>query len=460
MKKLLSLILVISMFVSSCILFTGCDKVKLKDIESKPYETITVATQKTFSQFFTDDAKISKTIKQAMYKGATTVSFESKALLEDIGIKKISDTVYTDISNKKTAHDIFVNYYDENLSARLFADKNGIIINSEDILNNKNAYGIYPETLASKFKTSVFASTLFEGQNLDEIEDVLEQFRDVYKEAFENDEENEKEEFIKLTGLLKQEFAEEEIDKNDYIVIKYTINNQTIKAVFDEYKNDLIESTSDINNVINDLDESADIDLTVKSYLNKKTALYEKTVISGSLTQNDIKCDINCNITYGADKITFDFKAEADGDEATITATLSKETTDASVKYALDLTIGENGVSKEFKPFTYTYTKANGDFVIDIDLRKVVDDEEALITVSGTLKTSATDAEITVKSVKYNDTTISFDLTCKFEPNKSMPETPSEAKDIVNLTEDDLVSIMEGIQNSKLGKAIEKSMET
>ena len=53
----------------------------------------------------------------------------AKSLLKDIGIKKISDTVYSDVPNKKTAHDIFVNYYDENLSARLFADKNGIIIN-------------------------------------------------------------------------------------------------------------------------------------------------------------------------------------------------------------------------------------------------------------------------------------------------------------------------------------------
>ncbi len=459
MKKLLSILLVISMFVSSCILFTGCDKVKLKDIESKPYETITVATQKTMAQFFTDDTKIGKTIKQTMYKGATTVSFESKSLLDEIGIKKISDTVYSDVPNKKTAHDILVNYYDENLSARLFVDKNGILINSEDILNNKNTYGIFPETLASKFKTSVFASTLFEGQNLDEIVDILEEFRDVYKEAFENNEENEKAEFIKITNLLKQQIFEEEIDKNDYIVIKYEISNSTLKSIYDEYKNDLIEEAPGFNDPFAELDESAEIYLSVKSYLNKKTALYDKTVISGFITQDKTNSIINACITYAADKMTFDFSVVSGKDEASLKSVLNKEITDSTVKYVMDMTVRENDVSKEIKPFTYTYTKESGDFTVDLDLRDLVDDKEALITLSGNLKNSAEDAEITIKSIKYDLTTIFFDLTFKFEPNKSMPETPAEAKDVIDLTEDDLMNIMEGIQNSKLGKAIEKSLD-
>ena len=99
----------------------------------------------------------------------------------------------------------------------------------------------------------------------------------------------------------------------------------------------------------------------------------------------------------------------------------------------MDMTVRENDVSKEIKPFTYTYNKESGEFTISLDLRDLVDDKEALITLSGNLKNSAEDAEITFKSIKYDLTTIFFDLTFKFEPNKSMPETPSEAKDILGV---------------------------
>lgn len=458
MKKLLSVLLVVCMLISTCVLFTSCAKVNVKDVEKNPYETITEASIKTMAQFFTDDANISEAINKTMANGAVTVSLESKTLLGEMGINKISDTIYMNAADKKFVNDIFVNYNDQDLTARLFIDKNGILINSEDIINNKNTYGIYPETLAQKFKTSVLASTVFAGQDLDEIENTLEQFRDAYKEAFEKDVDA-KEEFNKLAGLLKQEISEEEIDKNDYVVISYTISNETIKAVLNAYKSDMVENATDIDEMIKELDDSAVIDLTVKSYLNKKTALFDLQTISGFITSKlgddvESKADINVDVTYGANSININFKGINDDDEYKASAILTKEATDSTVKYALALSVSENDVTKAIKPFTYTYTRESGDFIIDLDLSDIVDDESALIAIQGNVKGTADSTEIAIKSVKYDEVTLSLNLTVKFDATAQMPETPSDVKDAVDLTEDDLTNILNGIQGGKLGSAL------
>ena len=137
------------------------------------------------AEFLTDDANIKRAIGGTLKNGVATISLESKSLLGDAGINKISDTIYFDAQNKKYINDITVNLKDQDIAGRFFVDKNGILISSEDVLNNKNTYGIYPETLAQKFKTSTIASTIFAGQNHDEIQDMLNKFKEAYKEVFE-----------------------------------------------------------------------------------------------------------------------------------------------------------------------------------------------------------------------------------------------------------------------------------
>ncbi len=459
MKKLLSVLLVVCMLISTCVLFTSCAKVNVKDVEKNPYQTITEASMKTTAQFFTDDANISKAINKTSKNGAITISLESKTLLGEIGINKISDTIYMNTENQKYVNDIFVNYNNQDLAARLFIDKDGILINSEDILNNANTYGIYPETLAQKFKTSVWATTVFAGQNLDEIVESLEEFRDSYKKVFENEVDVEAE-FIKITGLLNQQLSEEKIDKNKYIVISYTISNQTIKAVLNEYKDDFKDADLDVNDLIEEIDDNAIIDLTVNRYLNKKTGLFDLDTINGSITAKtdgeNSKADIEANITYGTNSINFNLKGINGDDEYKASAILTKENTDATVKYSLTVSTSENDEKTEKNPFTYTYTKESGDFTLEVDLDgfEIADDINGKITIAGNVKGTDDTAEIAIKSIKHEDITLSLDFTVKFDSKATMPEKPTDAKDVIDMTEDDLTNVLNGIQTSKLGKAL------
>lgn len=466
MKKLLSILLVISMLITTCVLFTSCNKVTIKNVENKPYETLNNAYKDAMAEFLTDDANIKRAIGGTLKNGAATISLESKSLLGDAGINKISDTIYFDAQNKKYVNDITVNLKDQDIAGRFFVDKNGILISSEDVLNNKNTYGIYPETLAQKFKTSTIASTIFAGQNHDEIQDMLNKFKEAYKEVFEAEETNIEAEFNKLAGLLKQTFTEEKIEKTNYIVATYTISNATVTDLLNAYKDDINKiaeasgEEGDISDLIKDMNESLDFDFAIKVYINAKTALIEKNTISGVLTNKEddenVTGTINGEITFAPQAINVKLEAKntSTDESAKFEAVINKTVDGSTVKFDVNIKVSEDDISKEMNPYTYTFNKDSGDFTIKLDLSDIVDDEKAIIVVSGNIKSDNSGAEIVITSVKYDDTTINLNLSIKFEPNKQIPQAPSDVKDVVDMTEDDIMNIMNGITTSKLGKLL------
>ena len=56
--------------------------------------------------------------------------------------------------------------------------------------------------------------------------------------------------------------------------------------------------------------------------------------------------------------------------------------------------------------------------------------------------------------MKMPDITVKFNLTLGFKATAEIPQVPTDAKDIMDLTEDDWMEIMTEFQGSKLGSLI------
>ena len=116
MKKILSLLLVLCMIATSCVLFSSCAKVSTKDVEKDPQATLSEAIQNTSASFFTDEANANKVINEALKSGSISVLFESPDLLGGM-ITKISETIYLDGTNQKFVSDTNVTMNSSSKSA-------------------------------------------------------------------------------------------------------------------------------------------------------------------------------------------------------------------------------------------------------------------------------------------------------------------------------------------------------
>ena len=85
MKKIVSLLLALSMIVSMLISFTSCDAFTLEDIENDPFSALSDSLKESLLRFFDDDYGIDGIVSDALEHGSTEVSFSSELLGEVSG---------------------------------------------------------------------------------------------------------------------------------------------------------------------------------------------------------------------------------------------------------------------------------------------------------------------------------------------------------------------------------------
>ena len=464
MKKILSLVLVLCMLVTSCVLFSSCAKVNTKDIEKNPQATLNEAFENMSSDFFTDDADMGKVIKKALESGAVTLSFESEDLMGGM-LTKISETVYMNEKDKKIVSDTAVTMGGEELAARIFFDKSGIAINSEAILGSNKTLAIKLATLSEKLENSFLATMMeLEAEDMAEVKDTIEQIKIAYESGFEEDKKEAEKFANELYKLLGQTVSTETVELPDGKKVKcavasYSITNDTLEAflkkAYEKYAPDDADADEAVGEMLASLDEAIELNVTAKVYINQKTNKVVKMGIGGSVTAKEVDetATLALDLLFTDKEITVSLDVTDIEEPVSIDAKLTKEEADGTVTYKLSVDATSGSVTVNGINASYSYTKKTGDIALNLDIYND-GDERIAIELKGKITVTKDEAKIEFTSLKFADTTVAFKLTVGFKATAEIPEVPTDAKDVMDLTEEDWTEIMTEFQGSKLGSLI------
>lgn len=463
MKRILSLTLVLCMLVTVCLAFSSCfNKVSMKKVEEDPQATLNDAIQNTGNSFFTDESNAGKVFKEALKCGAFTVSFESEDLMGG-DITKIGETVYVDSENKKIVSDTNVTYQDQDLNARIFFDKNGVMLNSEAVFGSQKTYAINFASLAYNLDGSAFAELL---ASMDVDEEMMASLKEAFttlKNAMAKADVSEEEAKARVDAYLvalNQTVSEEKIENSKgketkHVVVAYTLNNQTLKALIDQIAKDTELDAEMKAELESAFEESVAINVSLKLYINAKTNSLTKVTLEGTLTDkgNNETVTVSANLSFSDTEIKLTFRATGMDEPISAEITLTKEDSKDSVVYRLAIDGSQGSVTVHLFNATYTYTKSSGNFALKADVYADENDRTEL-TVEGNIKVTEKEATMEINKLVTKDATVNFKLIISAKQISEIPAAPTDAKDIVSMTQGEWVDMINEFQQSTVGKLI------
>lgn len=488
MKKVLSFLLVLCMLASCCMAFTSCDGIDAKAVEKDPQTALDDATSNRMEEFLSDDAGMGKIIYEALKSGSLALDFEGGKDIwgKDIGI---NETLYFNQKKDKYVSDTTVKWDEESISARIFVDKNGIAFNSESILGNKDTLLINFSTLAEQFKNSALKDMMeISASDMAEVQKALDLLKEEYAKLFSEDSRKEAEEKFKelineIYALLEQTVSEEKLEKGDTtldcVTLTYNITNNTVKELLKKLKTEIEAVVQDqesivtvrhtLDEAIQSIDDTVDINMTLKVYLNKKNTMLEQISFNGTviLPQESMigsaasldKLSFNLDLTFDDNEITLTGDAKFGETKLNVNASLVKEIKDKKVSYKLTVNAGDGkGATVNFVNAEYIYDKRTGDLQISADIYGE-GSERTKISLAGSIEVTKSVAKLTFNKLQYSngndENTYQFKLSVTFTKSAVMPEIPENAKDIVTMTELEWDALGEDIsENSILGKLL------
>ncbi len=480
MKKLLSFILVLSMLAACLLVMSSCGKVSESDLKNNPYAVVDEAMDKSMSDFFSDEAGLGAVVKKASDKGKYTISFAGDDILGG-ELSKIVETIYFDKKNNAVVSDTEIVYNGKVLSALIYGQKDKLALESNTLFGSSAALLFDLKTFNEKFENSDLAELI--GVDKDDIKDVKELLNTLLDdEAFDVEANQEKIEKLcnELYAMMDQTVSTEKVKDPDgkeikCLVSKYTITNENLKKILKHVCDFLMEEMGDItlpdgnrdmseireefDEIIAELDEKLDVELKMSIYINSKSGALYKMSIDGTVTEKedfngegaDDVCRINSEMLFTDTEISFTACIEVGEEIVTADVLLKKEVDGKNVKYDLSAKVGSGSVEMNLLNATYEYKK-DGSITIDIKLPKELSAQgvPSNIILKGNVEIEKKSAEINFNSLKLGDESFDFDLSIKIETIDSIPQIPSDAKDIVDITDEEWAEIFEGIANSPL----------
>lgn len=464
MKKFLSLTLSLLVLMIACLSLASCgNTIDENTVKKDPQTAIMNAITNTSQAFYTDDAEINPIIAKALTGGSINVSFETQSLLGDL--TKISETLYMSEKEQRVVSDTLVTYSGKNYTGRLFLDENGVILSSETLLGSKKSLSLNLDSFFDRFADSELAAAI--GMNTSEVREALAEM----KAMFDNTEtETEmKAKLYEILAVLGQTVASGKTENQngdavDCVTVTYTLTNESLEALCDkivELYAETGENADDLalqlESAIAELNEMLTLDLDCILYIEMATGKLIKTEVSMDAQSLDSAADsiaadivILCSDT----EISLDAKLFEGGKSiGGANVTLKKTVEDTLYTYALTVNVTEDGKTEKLTDAAYTYDKKSGDIRITADIYS--DGEKVSFAVGGKILASKDTATIELNSITYGDFTVNFKLSFSFTANAEIPAVPTDAKDIVTLTSEELEIIMTEIQTSDLVKLIE-----
>ncbi|MBQ8416737.1 MAG: hypothetical protein IJX13_07590 [Clostridia bacterium] len=494
MKKILSLLLALTMLLTLGL--TSCSSpagegggeqgagIKLEDAVSKPNTVLNQALLNTGNEFFTDETGVDAVASEAMKGGSVSISFSGKTVLEGSGISKITETIYANSTAKKYVADTKIEMEKDaaldDLALRLFIDKDGIALQSEneEMLGINGTYKLNLESFINGFKQSPIKDMAgLDDAMAQETVDTLKEIKAFYDLLFTAPDtyEAEAEGNDVLKALIKTETKEE----NGSIVITLTINNQTLEAyyekladseqaaevydkimalyatlgAFEGYVGDMPSYEESHDFMINQMNAMT-INLTAKFSINAAKGTLTAFDLSGTIAPKEGGESVNMSLSFKAtdSAITVEAKASADEESFDIKFSVNKAVKDSTTTYTLALDLTQGG--EKITPFKikYAYTKSSGALALTLDAYNADIDETASMTLKGTVTANKDNAAIEFTSVTAEDVTVNFNLTVAFKKNATMPTVPANAKDLSKMSKAEWEALGESIGNSMLGQ--------
>ena len=515
MKKLLALLLVLSMVLVCSVALVSCNQPKdddddeqndaAKEEENKKVVTaadfdedatkaLGIALSNAMAQFFGDGAKAEKVLESALNGGSAQITFESDSLLGDV--TKISETLYMNANDKKAVSDTVVTYDGEDYSGRVFVTEKGLMFNSASVLGSDKTLALNVDTFFDSFASSAAAEYVFGGEVPEELDEILAEVKSIYDALLQESENNE--EFSKKFQQIHVDFDMAVTEEGDNIVVSYTFSNKTIQKAaydivdiaFDEMENNAAlkavlyeviavsgasidemrdELTAELDDVFADMDESVKINLASKVTIAKETSAIVAAELTGDCSNpkpeadDEItKFDVDLQLAFGAEEIAIKLDVVTDNvDETALGGELKVAKTDAKDTLTYDATVTayyvEDGVEElndEVLNATFTYDKASGDF--ELSAQAGVEDETVTFGLTGNYKVDEKTISLAINSVTANAYSVNFDLNIVVKAKDAMPETPGNALDVVALNKAQIEEIEAEIENSPLLKLIDK----
>ena len=466
MKRLLSVILVLTMLFSCTVAFSSCSKVGEKSFEEDAQGVIKDSLKTAYGAFFADESGMGEMASAAFRGGMMHLSLESETLLGEID--KIEETVYFDEETGRYVSDTAVTYAGETLSLRAELLDKVLTLSGETVFGSTQAYAVnFATMLADMDGSHLLAFLGMTSEAIAELKDQLSSLTDVLEEnALTEAEEvalvNE------MLALLRPTLAAEELDGQDCITVTYTIDNDTVYAAAKKWIEGTVKDETKRAEELASLDENvanADTNIlyTLKLSVAKKSGALVRAELSGSENSLDEEypesTTMQMTLTVGETEISLSGSEKTSAwyqieDKTTAYAVkLTKEVGESETKYVFSMSETEDEETKTPLSFTYTYAKETGAFTLALNALDEETEEVNSISVAGKLIVDETSATLQLDSITSGEVTLAVKFSLSFRKDAEMPAAAS-GKNILTLTEEETEKFLTDFSESKLAQLL------
>ncbi len=504
MKRFLSLFVTLAMLLSFGLTLTACkDGGKTDETQPEtlgdPVKDPTVVSNvyaNTMTAFVGDDAAAA-VLQKALLKGSIGITFATE--MEDGSPIRLEETIYTDTAGGRFVSETLLSMMGESMTATIWGDRTGVTVGSEALFGNKNSYTVNLDTLLSGLRDSDLAKLLeIPAEEMDEVLDLIKQFKDSLSPAAPGSEVSEALELYDRLYALCNPTTEQKVvtaedgTETEYLIVTYTINNESVKGLLDIIADSAIDLVGDMataedadglkasmDEIKEELDAGANISIVEKVYILTEKQVVEKTEVTFDLTPvvtpvplaSDGDVDAvefaavsgTMNTAFSADKIALELEISSEGETIKASATVDKKVEGDTTTYTAALSGGTKNVTMDVLNITLSYNKATGDLTLDGD---IMADETARIDfgAKATYKVTETEIAFTLLSLTADGETISFsdkdnELSITVKALTEIPTAPADAKDIVTMTEEELTELLTAITESPIAQLFGSMVE-
>ncbi len=496
MKRIFSILLVISLLLSLATVFASCGAVSQKDMEENPQHVLSDAMTESINVFFDDKAGIGPILKKSQKMGKYTISFADDELMGG-EITKITETIYSASDKKQFVSETKVVYNGEEINASVYCNNAQLAVSSESIFGSDIALLFDPLTFIERFAESGLAELT--GMDSDSLNRIIETVKIANDKGLFDAERCGKElqelcndlidDMNMTVGTEKIENGEGK--EEEYIVSTYTISNSTVKKMANtlyDYAIDIVEEfiqtedydsnaiRAEFDEFLAEMDNNLDMNVSVKTYVSSKEGILYLVKMDGALTviEHEYEYEYNedtyevesvltntkrtdfeiyAELRCTSDEITFRADIENDDNIKNVDAVLQKEVNGGNVGYKLNINVTDGAVTVKVINASYQY-EDDGDITITVNIPKEVAGSDIKMVLMGDVNVDADKVTLEFDSLQVGKEIYDFKLILSVEAVDSIPEFPDDAEDIVDISKDEWEKIAEDIQNSDFGRLI------
>ena len=472
MKKLLSVVLLLMLF-TLCFSLASCggdEGVDVDLVNANALKVLTEAVENTNNKFFAGDESDSAyaAITEALDKGALEIKFDGGELINSLigaDLKDADATIYFDEASGKYAVTAGAKIDGTKVDGTVFVDKDGLKFMSESILGTKNTYALNLGSFIEKFENSALADLMggVPAGMFGPYENYMNAFKTEYEKILTETEIQEN----SLINVLLKKLNPTVTEGDGTVILTYTINNKTIEAIMKaavEEAAKIANLEADLKNMLNSyvaqivpmLNEMATIDLKAEFHLNTDDSTFAKQSIKGTMTVDGMAVSLDMTTTFSENEIKMSETMDMAGRKLTtgITCTRAANGDDVTYKVVVKGSMNQGGQSVEFTACEIEAAyKADGNVSVKVSIPENMGLGNSNMTTYELVgKLDLTNgAKFTFTSIKVNGTALieGVSLTFNFIPGATAPAAGT-VKDIVDLTEEELLAFEEMIANGAL----------